>query len=325
VMSPILEQRNLLGIIIAGNTAEYSSLTEGDEELASILADQVSQAVKNARLFEEVYRNRQSLEINVQERTRELSLALEEVQKISKTKSDFISAVSHELRTPLTSIKGYAALLMTGKMGQIPANVHDRLEKINKHSDSLVKFINALLDIARIESGRVEMQKTEQPLSAIVESTRDLLSPQIKEKNIQLSTTLAPQLPNIAIDASQIERVLINLIGNAIKFTPENGKISVRLSEENQQLMFEVSDTGIGMSEEDLNNLFTEFYRAENAINQNIKGSGLGLALAKKIIEAHGGKIWATSQLNAGSTFYFSLPAGEHIKNMESKNSKDMQ
>ena len=143
----------MLGIIFAGNRGDAFPVTEGDEELISILADQIGQAVENARLFEQVYRSSQALELKVQDRTKQLSSALEEVKKISKTKSEFISAVSHELRTPLTSIKGYAALLIAGKIGEIPDKVKERLEKINKHSDNLVKLINDLLDIARIESG----------------------------------------------------------------------------------------------------------------------------------------------------------------------------
>jgi len=309
VMSPILEQKDLSGIVLAGNTEEFSFMTEGDEELLSILADQIGQALKNARLFEEAYRTSQSLERKVRDRTRELTEVLENVKKISQTKSAFISAVSHELRTPLTSIKGYASLLMAGKMGEVPENVRDRLEKINKHSDSLVRLINELLDISRIESGRVEMQRSKQSIPVLIENIRDLLAPQMKEKNIQFIGDIAPDLPPVDVDASQIERVLTNLIGNAVKFTPANGTITVRVFREESFIVTAVSDTGIGMKEEDVKNLFTEFYRAENAINQNIKGSGLGLVLAKKIIEAHSGKISVASQLNKGSTFSFALPA----------------
>ena len=251
VLSPILTQNGILGALFVGNTSNALGITEGDEELLSILANQIGQAVENARLFEQVYSSTQNLENKVQDRTKQLASALEEVQKISKTKSEFISAVSHELRTPLTSIKGYASLLMTGKLGDIPEQVKTRLEKINLHSDSLVKLINELLDIARIESGRVEMNIAQYHVGSIIENVHDLLTPQMRDKNIQWAATLDPKLPPVMVDRSHVERVFINLVGNAIKFTPQGGTISIKAYPENDRVKVEVSDTGIGIKEED--------------------------------------------------------------------------
>jgi signal transduction histidine kinase len=312
VLNPILIQKSLFGLVFAGNQSENFSLTEGDEELISILSDQVGQSIENARLFEQVYHSSQMLELKVQERTKQLSSALEEVQKISKTKSEFISAVSHELRTPLTSIKGYASILITGKVGEIPEKVKERLEKINKHSDNLVKLINDLLDISRIESRRIEMKLQPHPLKNIIENTQDLLTPQLKDKNINFVVNLEEDIPDVPMDASQIERVFINLISNAIKFTPENGTIVVKATQDknDHKATVTVSDTGIGIREDAINKLFNEFYRVDNEINQNVKGTGLGLALCKKIIEAHKGTIWVTSKVHKGSTFHFTLPCG---------------
>ena len=250
------------------------------------------------------------LELKVQERTKQLSQALEDVQVISQNKSDFISAVSHELRTPLTSIKGYAAILMTGKLGTIPEKVSERLEKINKHSDNLVKLINDLLDISRIESGRVKIKFLQHAIPSLVENVQDILSPQMKKKDINFVVNVEENCPKVMIDVSQIERVFINLIGNAIKFTPKNGTITVNISanKNREELLCSVIDTGIGIQEEEAAKLFNEFYRVENEVNQNVKGTGLGLALAKKIVEAHSGKIWAAGQLRKGSAFHFTLP-----------------
>ncbi len=309
VVAPILAQEGVIGFVFVGNHADGSTITQGDEELLSILADQISQAMENAKLFEQVYRSRQELESKVQDRTKELAAALEKVQRTSKMKSDFISAVSHELRTPLTSIKGYASILISGKMGEIPLPVKERLEKINKHSDNLVKMINDLLDIARIEAGRVEMKFSKQNVVGLIDNVRDLLTPQMRDKMIQLKTEVAGQTPEILVDAQQIERVLINLVGNAIKFTPQNGTITITASpDKDEMVLFSVSDTGIGIKEEDLPKLFDEFYRVENEINQNVKGTGLGLSLVKNIVEAHRGKIWVTSKVNQGTTFYFTIP-----------------
>jgi signal transduction histidine kinase len=212
------------------------------------------------------------------------------------------------LRTPLTSVKGYASLLMSGKLGEIPDGVKDRLEKINKHSDSLVKLINDLLDIARIESGRVEMKIAPHSIAATIENVRDLLTPQMKDKNIQFVADIAPNTPEVPMDASQVERVIINLVGNAVKFTRPNGTITAKTLLDANKITVMISDTGIGMKEEEMANLFNEFYRIDNEINQNVKGTGLGLALAKQIVEAHHGKMWVTSKVNEGSNFYFTLP-----------------
>ena len=308
VLTPILTQNAIAGFLFVGNSSNSSAITEGDEELTSILADQIGQALENARLFEEVYRSSQVLESKIQDRTRQLASALEEVQNISKTKSEFISAVSHELRTPLTSVKGYASLLMSGKLGDIPDSVKERLQKINLHSDNLVKLINNLLDIARIESGRVEMKMEKCSVAAIVEGVRDLLIPQMREKNLQWKDEIALDVPELTFDKHQVERIFINLVSNAIKFTPAHGTITVRARRDGPAAVFEVSDTGIGISKEDLSKLFDEFYRVDNEINQNVKGTGLGLSLVKKIVEAHKGRIWITSEINRGTTFHFTLP-----------------
>jgi len=308
ILTPILTQDGMIGIVFVGNRSDAYAVTEGDEELISIMASQIGQALENAQLFEQVYRSRQELESKIQDRTKQLAIALEEVKKVSKMKSDFISAVSHELRTPLTSIKGYASILITGKIGEIPQQVKERLEKINKHSDNLVKMINDLLDISRIESGRVEMKFTKHNVASVLENVLDILAPQIKEKGIQLKTQIDPNTPEMTVDLSQFERVFINLIGNAVKFTPLNGAITVGAQKDHNTILFSVTDTGIGIKEEDIPKLFDEFYRVENEINQNVKGTGLGLALAKNIVEVHGGQIWVTSKVNGGTTFYFTLP-----------------
>ncbi len=308
ILSPILSQEGIVGTLFVGNEHSASSVTEGDEELISILSNQIGQALENAQLFEKVYRSSQQLELKVQDRTKQLASALDEVKKISKTKSEFVSAVSHELRTPLTSIKGYASILMTGKVGAIPEKVKERLEKINKHSDNLVKLINDLLDISRIESGRVEMKFENCNVHGLIDNLRDLLAPQMKEKNISFELKIDSRIPDLLVDSSQFERVFINLLSNAIKFTPEGGTVTLRGQRQGGEILFEVSDTGIGISQEDMPKLFDEFYRVENEINLNVKGTGLGLSLVKHIIEAHNGKIWVTSKVNEGTTFHFTLP-----------------
>ncbi len=310
VLTPISTQAGTIGFVFVGNGYAAPAITQGDEELVGILASQIGQAVENAQLFEKVFRSSQELEIKVKERTKQLASALAQVNEISERKTEFISAVSHELRTPLTSIKGYAAILMAGKVGEIPDAVKERLGKINTHSDNLVQLINNLLDIARIESGRVDMKFAPHPAKAIIDNVADLLAPQINAKEIRLKTEVPPEVRDIYIDITHAERVFINLLSNAIKFTPQNGTITIAASPrvEDGFASFSVMDTGIGIPPDDLGKLFNEFYRVDNEINQNVKGTGLGLTLAKNIVEAHHGHINVKSQVGQGTTFTFTLP-----------------
>ncbi|MEW6102013.1 MAG: ATP-binding protein, partial [Candidatus Omnitrophota bacterium] len=308
IFSAITPKEGSKGLLFAGTESKESIFTEGDKELITILASQIGQALENARLFEKTWLSQQSLERKVEERTKELKLAIEEVQKISKRKTDFVSSVSHELRTPLTSIKGYASILLTGKLGKLPPEVHERLDKINRHSDELTHLVNDLLDISRIESGKMIMKKETLDLKAVMEQISDLLSVQLKERELKLIVDIKDDARNISADSSQINRVFINLIGNALKFTPAGGQISITGSKKENLIQIDVSDTGCGMPQEALELIFEEFYRVDNDINQNVKGTGLGLSLVKHIIEAHGGKIWVKSKEASGSTFSFTLP-----------------
>ncbi len=315
ILAPILTQNGTIGFVFVGNRYTAPAVTQGDEELIGILASQIGQSIENAVLFEQVFHSSQELELKVKERTKQLAQALEQVEEINQKKSEFISAVSHELRTPLTSIKGYAAILIAGKIGEIPDTVKERLAKINSHSDNLVSLINNLLDIARIESGRVEMKFALHPVKPMVDNVADLLTPQIKDKDIKLIVTVPDDIKEVYVDISQAERVFINLLSNAIKFTPKSGTITIAaLPEINMGFVtFEVTDTGIGIPAEDLKKLFNEFYRVDNEINQNVKGTGLGLTLAKNIVEAHHGKIDVKSKVGVGTTFSFTLPLSAEI------------
>jgi two-component system phosphate regulon sensor histidine kinase PhoR len=308
VISPILPKEGNHGFLCVGTESAETLLTEGDEELVTILTNEIGQALENARLFEKTWTAQQQLEKKVEERTREVSRALEEIKAASQRKTDFISAVSHELRTPLTSIKGYAAILLSEKLGRLPESVKERLEKINRHSDELTHLVNDLLDISRIESGKITMKEEVRDLKDIVEAASDLLAEQLKTKEIRLEVNVPKDTFRIKADPTQIERVFINLIGNAIKFTPAKGKITIRSSSGDGFVQTDITDSGIGIPENALSAIFEEFYRVDNPINQEVKGSGLGLSLVKHIVEAHKGKIWVRSKLQEGSTFSFTLP-----------------
>jgi len=313
ILSPILTQTGNIGFICAGNRYNAQGVTQGDEELVTILAGQIGQSIENAQLFEKVFRSSQELELKVADRTKQLAGALQKVSEINNKKSEFISAVSHELRTPLTSIKGYAAILIAGKIGEVPPAVKERLSKINTHSDNLVSLINNLLDIARIESGKQEMKFAPYKIKNLVDNVADLLTPQVNTKGVQLQIRLTVSVEGIYVDASQAERVFINLLSNAIKFTPANGTITVAVSPtlDRDYAVMSVTDTGIGIPASEVQKLFSEFFRIDNEINQNVKGTGLGLVLARNIVQAHRGKMWVKSQVGVGTTFYFTLPTSK--------------
>ncbi|MDI6605653.1 MAG: ATP-binding protein [Candidatus Omnitrophota bacterium] len=309
IISPLLPKEGNKGLILVGTKASDTIINEGDQELVSILANQLGEALENARLFEKTWRAQQELEQKVAQRTGDLTKALSEVKTISKRKSDFVSAVSHELRTPLTSIKGYASILLTEKLGKLPPDIRERLEKINRHSDELVHMVNDLLDISRIESGKVSMSKESLDLQGIIAGIIELLTVQAKEKEIDLTHKIAEGANMVFADREQLKRVFINIVGNAIKFTPSKGKITVQVHKTNPNLVqVDIADSGYGIAQEAQEAVFEEFYRVDNAINQRTKGTGLGLALVKKIIEAHNGKIWVKSKVGDGSTFSFTLP-----------------
>ncbi|MFC1708438.1 ATP-binding protein [Candidatus Omnitrophota bacterium] len=308
VCAPISVKEGVIGVLFLGSESVYTQLTLGDKEVVSILANQVGQSIENARLFDETWRSYQELEMKVRQRTRELTEALEKIKAVTKRKSDFVSAVSHELRTPLTSIKGYASLLSAGKLGEISGPVKERLEKINKHSDNLAQIINNLLDISRIESGHVEMNFVNINLKDLMSSLADLFAPQFKEKQIGFFHEIPDNIITVPADKSQLQRIFINLISNAVKYTPAQGKITVLAKKINKYIQIDVKDTGTGIARQNLGKLFEEFYREDNEMNQSVKGTGLGLSLVKYIVEAHKGKIWVDSKLNQGTTFSFTLP-----------------
>lgn len=308
IIVPLTIREKSIGVMIVGNTKTYKKPSESDIEILSLLANQLVQSMENAKLYEQLWKAYQELEERVKERTRELEEANKALQRLNQMKTEFVSAVAHELRTPLTSIKGYATILSSGRLGEIKKEQKERLERINRHSHELVNLINDLLDIARIEAGKTTMKIEEINLNEVLKDVEELISPQAEEKKLRFVIDNRDRIEKIYADKIHLERVLVNLLGNALKFTPENGEIGIRIKKEEDAVLFEIYDTGIGISEKDLDKIFDEFYRANNPINRERKGTGLGLSLVKRIIDAHGGKIWAKSKPGEGSQFFFTLP-----------------
>lgn len=306
LIAPIKARQDTYAIFILSNLIAPIEITRADKEIFSIMCMYLGQCLDNIKLFEELYHTKDELEKKVKERTKELVKSLRDVENISRMKSDFISSVSHELRTPLTSVKGFSSLLVDEKFGKLPPEAKKRLQKVDENVNKLVDMVNVLLDISRIESGKMEVKITPSDIVKIIRDVADLLTPQIQSKNLLLTLDV-PESLTVHMDKHLIERVLINLINNAIKFTPENGKITVTCKKGPDHALISVSDTGFGIDKESLDKIFQEFYRVDNPVNREIRGSGLGLSLVNRIINTHKEKIWAESEVGRGTTFYFTL------------------
>ena len=237
------------------------------------------------------------------------------LKELDKMKSDFVSNVSHELRTPLTSIKGSVDNMLDGLTGSLNEKQIRYLNRIKSNTDRLSRLINDLLDLSRIESGRVEVRPTTLPLTALAEEVAEHMKALAAEKLIRIE--VPPSDPSVTVwaDRDKVTQVLMNLIGNAVKFTPQDGKITVALEKNgNDYIQISVADTGPGILPEEQNKIFSKFYQVANIDKQKPKGSGLGLAISKALVEMHGGKIWMDSEVGRGSTFYFTLPAQQPFK-----------
>jgi len=307
MVAGIIPHAGPAGCLVLGRTIGITN-AKADEELVSILVNQLAVAIENSALFEKTWQAQQDLERKVHERTHELAEANAALVRLNKAKSDFVSAVSHELRTPLSAIKGYASLLASGQFGALAKAQAERIGKVEKHADLLTQFINNLLDIARIESGRLPMERQRIPVEELLTTLQELIHPQLEAKHLRYAVD-RDGVKELVGDRQHLQRVFLNLLSNAIKYTPERGSIQVAFRREGPSVVATVSDTGCGIAPEDQEKLFQQFYRANDPINQEIRGSGLGLALVKRIVEAHQGRIWVTSAKGKGSAFSVSLPA----------------
>jgi len=242
----------------------------------------------------------------------ELERANEELKRLDKLKSTFVSSISHELRTPLTVIKEFISLMLEGHAGPITEDQRDYLGIANKNILRLTNLIETLLDFSRIESGKGLKLKFEPTLLIeVVEDASMTLSQQLEEKRITLENRIDPDTPLVLIDRNRMVEVFINLIGNGIKFTPSDGKIIIDsrgLTEKRDYLKVVVTDTGVGIAAEDLPKIFDRFYQGQRTQAGIILGTGLGLAITKEIIEGHQGRIHAESKSGSGSSFVFTIP-----------------
>jgi signal transduction histidine kinase len=211
------------------------------------------------------------------------------------------------LRTPLNAILGYTELILDRIYGEVPDQIEDVLTRLEKNGRHLLSLINDVLDLSKIEAGRLTLSLNDYSMTELVQNVYAAVESLAAEKNLTLKMHLSADLPLGKGDDQRLTQVLLNLVGNAIKFT-ENGEISITTKTEGGSFLVSVSDTGSGISEENLKTVFKEFHQIDGSSTKQKGGTGLGLSIAKKIIEMHCGKIWATSEVGKGSKFYFSIP-----------------
>ena len=217
--------------------------------------------------------------------------------------------MSHELRTPLNAIIGYSEMLQEEARDlQQDAFIPD-LEKINAAAKHQLSLINDILDLAKIEAGRMELELTDFHLPTVIDTAVTLVRERAGRRGITLQATVDPQLGDVRADERKLKQVMLNLLSNAIKFTPEGGRIDVRAGVHDEIVEVSVADTGVGIAPEDQQAVFEEFRQVGTA-DKKVEGTGLGLALSRRFVELHGGRIWVESQVGEGSTFTFTLPVG---------------
>ncbi len=273
---------------------EIDAFTPDDIAVLQTLADQIAIAIDNARSYELAQQ------------------AINEMRELDRLKSQFLANMSHELRTPLNSIIGFSRVILKGIDGPITELQDQDLNAIYNSGQHLLRLINDILDLSKIDAGKMELAFEDVNVSELLQSVIPTANGLIKEKPLKLEQNITPNLPIVHADATRLRQVLINLLSNAAKFTDE-GTITIfaesQTAESGQpEVVIKVTDTGPGISEEDQKKLFQAFSQVDSSPTRKTGGTGLGLSISKRLIELHGGRIDVISEVGKGSTFYFTLP-----------------
>jgi len=285
---PLVSEDRIVGGLIV-NRRQPGEFAPEVIDLLRAFATQSALAIQNARLY------------------RELEVKGRELEAASRHKSEFLANMSHELRTPLNAVIGFSEVLTDRMFGELNEKQDEYLKDIHASGQHLLSLINDILDLSKIEAGRMELELADFHLPQAIENALVLVRERALRRGITLEQSIDPRLGEIQGDERKVKQVLLNLLSNAIKFTPEGGKIEVRAVPRDEVIEVSVSDTGVGVAPDDQEAIFEEFRQVGTAAKK-VEGTGLGLALSRKFIELHGGRIWVKSQVDAGSAFTFTLP-----------------
>lgn len=294
---PMLVQGESIGLLIVGKCRKGRLYEESERLFLVTMAQQLAFWLKNAQLFEHLSR-----------RNEELSEANRHLQELDRLKGDFLNAASHELRTPLASIMGYAEFLEDGLGGPVSPEQQEYIQEVQRGARRLQRLVDDLLDFARLEAGSFKLDPQDGDLrDAIAEATRSMV-PQAMALGVSLELELPDKPLWARVDARRIEQVLLNLVGNALKFTPEHGRVTIAARSVPEGCRIEVRDSGIGISPQQLPRLFEKFFQVDPTTTRTYGGTGLGLSIVKALIDAHEGRVGVESRLGEGSCFWFVLP-----------------
>jgi signal transduction histidine kinase len=302
IVVPISVKGRILGVLVTSIAHPGRQFTQADLRLAVALAGRAALAIENARLYTQERRLRQELEDLHQK-----------VQEANRLQTEFVTVVTHELRSPLTAIAGYLDRLLEeeGREGAEAREAY--LQIVKRNADRLLELINDLLDLARLEAGKLELKHLPLDLKGLIQEVSGAVRPQIEGKGQHLHLDLAAPLPVVTGDPERLTQILLNLVSNAHKYTPQGGSITVATRAERAGVCIAVQDTGIGLSSAEQQQLFTKFFRAQHPLVREVGGTGLGLAIARALVELHEGTLTVVSASGQGSTFNVTLPTAHTL------------
>jgi signal transduction histidine kinase len=311
VIQPLIRQEKIIGYMCMGEHIK-NDYAGRDIRVVKSISDELVIGIENALSLQEVKDLNAHLEQRIDTATKELRTSNAQLHQLDEAKDEFISMASHQLRTPLTSIKGYISMLIDGDAGKISKEQQHLLQEVFISSERMVRLISDFLNVSRLQTGKFMIDKHPANLTKIVAQELESLEPNAASHKVTFEFNKPKNIPELQIDVNKIQQVIMNFCDNALYYSKENSKIIVKLMLVKGFVELTVKDSGIGVPDAEQEQLFGKFFRATNARKQRPDGTGVGLFLAKKVIDAHGGKIFFLSKEGKGSTFGFRLPVKKH-------------